>query len=487
MKKDLELKKKKKFQMMDAKQNEILQRTNKNKQHSHQFQEYLKMIEIQRTNESLIHDTKKLIKDKSNLSISFIQPQIKKFSLRETKRKQEEKQINDENKKMMMRILSKNPSVSTQKMHRDYEKHKAAKNLLSQYQHDEYFDKIYKKRKLSIAKLPPLNSEHKRGGYYQNKEDNIIDYQFYESSTQVNKSALNHYHSINDYEVGNAENLQDYNSYISPEQNYGSYTYINERSVKNLSQSPPPLIVIKQPISNQISAIQSKPKSPQVIQQVDAQNDYSVNSSRDLKQNGNKNQQELDNSFDAINDDQQVLGMIEINQNQNTFIDKNQKSSSHFEEQKQNLESKVLQENHQQDSHKLDQLLQQDSITISQKQNSLVSQIQSSKQSPAKLIDEDFYDIPDLNSADINLNILPSPSQSPQEKLKQLSDSTNKLDQQNQSVKLTKKISFSSPKNESIIKDQVNNSHQSMRQSVNQIDDVHMFEESNQEYQDDFE
>lgn len=52
--------------------------------------------------------------------------------------KREAKKIDDENYKMMVRIINKSPSVSIKKMSKDYQKHLAAKKLLSKF-HDDYF------------------------------------------------------------------------------------------------------------------------------------------------------------------------------------------------------------------------------------------------------------------------------------------------------------------------------------------------------------
>lgn len=54
IKKDLEVKKAKKFRLLDMKQAEIISRANNNKRHAHLFKDYEKMMEVQRDNNSLL-------------------------------------------------------------------------------------------------------------------------------------------------------------------------------------------------------------------------------------------------------------------------------------------------------------------------------------------------------------------------------------------------------------------------------------------------
>lgn len=46
--------------------------------------------------------------------------------------------IEDENYKMMVRIVNKSPSVSIKKLQKDFLKHLAARKMLSNY-HEEYY------------------------------------------------------------------------------------------------------------------------------------------------------------------------------------------------------------------------------------------------------------------------------------------------------------------------------------------------------------
>lgn len=54
IKKDLEIKKQKKFRLIDMRQEEIVARANNNKRHAHIFKDYEKMLEVQRDNNSLL-------------------------------------------------------------------------------------------------------------------------------------------------------------------------------------------------------------------------------------------------------------------------------------------------------------------------------------------------------------------------------------------------------------------------------------------------
>lgn len=54
IRKDLEVKKQKKLQLIDIRQEEIVMRTNNNKRRAQIFKEYERLIEVQRTNNSLL-------------------------------------------------------------------------------------------------------------------------------------------------------------------------------------------------------------------------------------------------------------------------------------------------------------------------------------------------------------------------------------------------------------------------------------------------
>ena len=54
IRKDLEVKKQKKLQLIDMRQEEIVMRTNNNKRRAQIFKEYERLIEVQRTNNSLL-------------------------------------------------------------------------------------------------------------------------------------------------------------------------------------------------------------------------------------------------------------------------------------------------------------------------------------------------------------------------------------------------------------------------------------------------
>lgn len=68
-------------------------------------------------------------KNQSKISLNPLNIKQKR-SFMNSRRKQQEKAINEENYKMMVRIIKQSPSVSLKQQAKDFKKHLAAKKVL---------------------------------------------------------------------------------------------------------------------------------------------------------------------------------------------------------------------------------------------------------------------------------------------------------------------------------------------------------------------